>query len=290
MSILDCEMSEAKSGTKTEPDVLHYSNYRTYLQDHYEFKKAEQPFFSHRFFAQKAGISSPNYLKLVMDGKRNLTKKTLLKFAAALGLKGMRAEFFENLVFFNQTTSLPERNIYYGNILRVRAKAGLRKLDEAQFQLFSDWRHIVVRELAAAKGFRPDAKWIAKKLGKVISEKEAEESLKLLSILGLLKRTANGFMQTDINITTSDEVRSLLVKNYHHQMIRMGATALDNLPASQRDISSITIPIHAKDFTKIKEQIQLMRKELLNMGAEQGAGEDVIQVNIQLFPLTGFSG
>ena len=84
------------SESKTEPDVLHYSNYRTFLQDYYEFKKAEQPVFSHRYFAQKAGITSPNYLKLVMDGKRNLTKKTLLKFAAALGLKGMRAEFFEN--------------------------------------------------------------------------------------------------------------------------------------------------------------------------------------------------
>ncbi|MEO6094629.1 MAG: TIGR02147 family protein [Fibrobacteria bacterium] len=279
-------MSEAKS----EPNVLQYSNYRTFLQDHYEFKKAQQAVFSHRYFARKAGLSSPNYLKLVMDGQRNLTKKTLLKFITALGLEGMRAEFFENLVFFNQATSLSERNIYYANILRVRAKSGLRKLDEAQFQLFSDWRYVVVRELAAAKGFRPEAKWIAKKLGRVISEKEAEESLKLLSILGLLKRTANGLMQTDINITTSDEVRSLLVKNYHHQMIRMGATALDNLPAAQRDISSITIPIHAKDFPKIKEQIQLMRKELLNMGAEQGAGEDVIQVNIQLFPLTGFAG
>lgn len=278
------------SPQKPEPDVLHYSNYRTYLQDYYEFKKAEQPAFSHRYFAQKAGLTSPNYLKLVMDGQRNLTKKTLVKFMAALGLKGKRAEFFENLVFFNQADSLPERNLYYGNILRVRAKAGLRRLDEEQFQLFSDWRNIVVRELAAVKGFRPDARWIVKKLGGSITEKEAEDSLKLLSSMGLLKKTANGFAQADSNITTSDEVRSLLVKNYHHQMIRMGDAALDNLPAAQRDISSITIPIHAKDFSRIKEQIQLMRKELLNLGAEPGAGEEVIQVNIQLFPLTGLAG
>jgi uncharacterized protein (TIGR02147 family) len=275
---------------KNEPEVLHYSNYRTYLQDFYDFKKAEQPIFSHRYFAQKAGLTSPNYLKLVMDGKRNLTKKSLVKFMAALGLKGKRAEFFENLVFFNQAESLPERNLYYANILRVRAKAGIRKMDEAQFQLFSDWRHIVVRELAAAKGFRPDARWIAKKLGGSITEKEAEDSLKLLATLGLLKRTANGFAQADSNITTSDEVRSLLVKNYHRQMIQMAAAALDDLPAARRDISSITIPIHPKDFPKLKEQIQLMRKELLNLGAEAGAGEEVVQVNIQLFPLTGLAG
>jgi uncharacterized protein (TIGR02147 family) len=272
---------------KAEPEILQYSNFRTYLRDFYEHKKAGQPGFSHRAFTLKAGISSPNYLKLVMDGKRNLTKKTLVKFLAALGLKGKRAEFFENLVFFNQSTSLPERNLYYANILRVRAKAGLKTLDEAQFQLFSDWRHIVIRELAAVKGFRPDARWIAGKLGKSVTEKEAEESLKLLASLGLLKRTANGFAQADANITTSDEVRSLLVKNFHRQMIRRAEAALDTVPASLRDISSITIPVHAGDLPKLKEQIRLMRKELLNLGAEPGKGEDVIQVNIQLFPLTG---
>lgn len=274
------------SHTKNEPDVLHYSNYRTYLADYYGFKKAESPIFSHRYFARKAGVSSPNYLKLVMDGQRNLTKKSLVKFAAALGLKGLRAEFFENLVFFNQAKATSDRNVFYGNILRTRAKAGLRKLDEAQFQLYSHWRHIAVRELAAVKGFRADASWVAKRLGQAVTEKEAEESLNLLGRLGLLKKTANGFAQSDVNITTSDEVRSLLVKNYHHQMIGMAATALDNLPAAQRDVSSITIPIRTRDFAKLKEQIQLMRKELLNLAADAGAGEDVVQVNIQIFPLT----
>jgi len=36
----------------------------------------------------------------------------------------------------------------------------------------------------------------------------------------------------------------------------------------------------------VKEHIQLMRKELLNLAAGPGTGEDVVQVNIQLFPLT----
>lgn len=274
------------SDAKIEPDVLQYSNYRTYLADYYEFKKAQSPVFSHRYFALKAGLSSPNYLKLVMDGKRNLTKKSLMKFATALGLKGIRAEFFENLVFFNQTDALSERNAYYGNILRTRAKAGLKKLDGEQFRLFSSWRHIAVRELASTKGFRSDPRWVAKKLGQGVTEKQAEESLQLLAALGLLRKTANGFMQSELNITTSDEVRSLLVKNYHHEMIRFADAALDGMPASRRDISSITIPILAKDFGKVKEHIQLMRKELLNLAAVPGSGEDVVQVNIQLFPLT----
>ncbi|MDQ3003058.1 MAG: TIGR02147 family protein [Fibrobacterota bacterium] len=273
--------------SKFEPDVLHYSNYRTYLRDVYEFRKSKQPAFSHRYFAQKAGITSPNYLKLVMDGKRNLTKKSLVKFQSALGLKGKKAEFLENLVFFNQASTVSERNIYYEKILKVRARAGLRKLDESQYQLFSDWRHLVIRELAALKGFRPDPRWIIRKLGKGITEKQVEESLALLSEMGLLKRTANGVTQSDINITTSDEVRSLLVKNYHRQMLQKASSVLDVLPASQRDISTITIPIHLHDFSKVKEQIQLMRKEILNLAADPGEGGQVVQVNIQFFPLTG---
>lgn len=275
------------SPSKVDPDVLLYSNYRTFLRDLYEFRKSQQTSFSHRYFAQKAGIGSPNYLKLVMDGKRNLTKKSLVKFQTALGLKGRKAEFFENLVFFNQATTVSERNIYYENILKVRARSGLRKLEESQFQLFTDWRHIVIRELVALKGFRPNSQWILRRLGKGITVKQVEESLALLSEMGLLKRTANGVAQSDVNITTSDEVRSLLVKNYHRQMMQKALTVLDTLPSSQRDISTITIPIHARDFLKIKEHIQLMRKEILNLSADPGEGGDVVHINIQLFPLTG---
>ncbi len=275
------------SPSTVEPDVLHYSDYRTFLRDLYDFRKSRQPSFSYRYFAQKAGIGSPNYLKLVMDGERNLTKKSLVKFQSALGLKSRRAEFFENLVFFNQATTISERNIYYENILKVRTRSGLRKLEENQFQLFTDWRHIVIREMVALKGFRPDPHWILRKLGKGFTVKQIEESLALLSNMGLLKRTANGVAQSDVNITTSDEVRSLLIKNYHRQMMQKALTVLDTLPASQRDISSITIPIHARDFIKVKELIQLMRKELLNLGADSGEGGEVVHINIQLFPLTG---
>ena len=62
---------------KTEPDVLHYSNYRTFLADYYEFKKSESPDLLPPLFREEGGITSPNYLKLVMDGQRNLTKKSL---------------------------------------------------------------------------------------------------------------------------------------------------------------------------------------------------------------------
>ena len=272
-----------------DPDVFQYSNFRTFLRDIYDHRKEHQPAFSHRFFSQQAGLTSPNYLKLVMDGKRNLSKKSLVKFQSALGLKGKRADFFENLVFFNQAQSLSDRNLFYANILKIRGRNGMRKLEERQFQLYSDWRHIVIREMALLKGFRAEPGWIARKIGRGVTAKQAGESLALLSALGLLKRTANSLTPSDPDITTADEVRSLLVKNYHRQMMHMAVSAMDSLPPSRRDISSVTLSINSRDFPRVKEHIQLMRKELLNMGATPGEGEDVVQMNIQLFPLTGLA-
>ena len=72
---------------KSEISVLKYIDYRLYLREYYTDRKKNQRGFSYRWFNQKAGFSSPVYLKLVMEGKRNLTKSSIAKFSLALHSK-----------------------------------------------------------------------------------------------------------------------------------------------------------------------------------------------------------
>ena len=65
---------------ETMKSIFEYIDYRRYLKDYYDFQKKTKKYFSYRFFAQKAGINSPILLKMVFDGKRNLSRKTLEKF------------------------------------------------------------------------------------------------------------------------------------------------------------------------------------------------------------------
>ena len=85
---------------------------------------------------------------------------------------------------------------------------------------------------------------------------------------------------------TDDEVQDLIVKQYHQQMLEMSRDKLSELASQDRDFSALTFSIRRKDFPNLKKQIQLMRKELLDFSADAGEGDDVVQVNIQLFPLT----
>ena len=269
-----------------EPDVLQYTNYRVYLRDYYEFKKKTVPAFSLRFFAEKAGLSSHAHLKLTIDGKRNITKNTVVKLIHGLGLDGQRAAYFESLVFFNQAQTDADKQVYYAQLLKASPRSKLHKMDAAQFRIFREWHHSAILEMVALKDFRPIPDWISKRLGGLITPEQVTESLKLLVELGLLVKTANGYRQRDPLITTDDEVQDLMVKMYHLQMLKLSADMLSALPGSQRDVSALTFSIKREDFPNLKKHLQLMRKELLDFSAKAGEGEDVVQINIQLYPLT----
>ena len=269
-----------------EPDVLQYTNYRVYLRDYYEFKKKTVPAFSLRFFAEKAGLSSHAHLKLTIDGKRNITKNTVVKLIHGLGLQNQRATYFESLVFFNQAQTDADKQVYYAQLLKASPRSKLHKMEQAQFRIFREWHHSAILEMVALKDFRPIPDWISKRLGGLVTPAQVTESLKLLVELGLLVKTANGFRQRDPLITTDDEVQNMMVKMYHLQMLKLSATMLSDLPAHQRDISALTFSIRREDFPNLKKHLQLMRKELLDFSAKAGEAEDVVQINIQLYPLT----
>ncbi|MBQ3779652.1 MAG: TIGR02147 family protein [Fibrobacter sp.] len=269
-----------------EPDVLQYTNYRVYLRDYYEFKKKTVPAFSLRFFAEKAGLSSHAHLKLTIDGKRNITKNTVVKLIHGLGLDGQRAAYFESLVFFNQAQTDADKQVYYAQLLKASPRSKLHKMEKAQFRIFREWHHSAILEMVALKDFRPIPDWISKRLGGLITPAQVTESLKLLVELGLLVKTANGYRQRDPLITTDDEVQDLMVKMYHLQMLKLSADMLSALPGPQRDVSALTFSIKREDFPNLKKHLQLMRKELLDFSAKAGEGEDVVQINIQLYPLT----
>lgn len=276
----------AEEKKPSAPDVLQYTNYRVFLHDYYTYRKATSAAFSLRFFATKAGLSSHAHLKLVMDGKRNITKNTVVKIVQGLGFTDERAQYFENLVFFNQAKTDKEKAFYYGKLVRSTPGSRLHKMDRAQFRVFTEWYHSVIREMVELVGFNPAPEWISRHLGNRISPEEAAESLRLLTTLGLLAKTANGYRQAQNLITTDDEVNDLLVKEYHRQMLSKASESLEDVPAEKRDISAVTFAIRRKDFPALKKHLQLMRKELLDFSCEAGTGEDVVQINIQLFPLT----
>jgi uncharacterized protein (TIGR02147 family) len=210
----------------------------------------------------------------------------VLKIIQGLGLEKQRAAYFESLVFFNQAQNDTEKQVYYAQLLKASPRSKLHKMDKAQFRIFREWHHSVILEMVGLKGFKPIPDLVSKRLRGLVTPSQVTESLELLLETGLLVKTANGYRQRDPLLTTDDEVQDMMVKLYHQQMLRISSNMLSSLPSAERDVSALTFSIKREDFPNLKKHIQLMRKELLDFSAKPGEGDDVVQVNIQLFPLT----
>lgn len=274
------------------PSVFEYLDYRSYLKEMFAFFKAQSRGFSFRRFSKDAGFASPNFLKLVYDGKRNLTIESILKISKAFKLSKGEAQFLEDLALFNQASNQEKKNLYYERMLRSRNYREIRSLDQDQFEYYSRWYHIPIRELVEVSDFKEDYEWIANRLNPKISPKQAEESIELLLKLKLLKREKSGKLsQSDANLTTGPEVRSLAVMNYHKEMLKQAAEALDNVDAPARDVSAITVTLSIEQLEELKKRVYQFRKSLLSwISSGEASRDQVYQMNIQIFPMTNVAG
>ena len=269
-----------------ESPIFKYLDYRLYLQDLYHVLKQEKSYFSLRYFSKAAGFSSPNYLKLVMDGDRNLSHKSVRKFCKALKLTKDEAEFFENLVFMNQSQTTEEKNYFYSKLAKNKSYLAIKGLEKDQYEYFTQWYYAVIREMVLWPEFRADPQWIADHLLPKITTKEASEAIDLLLRLGLLKRSEAGrFIQSDRSISSGETVKSLALSNFHRTMMQRAQEAIDTNNREEREISAITIAMDARKMGLIKEKVKEFRKEIHDLLAEETAPDAVYQINFQCFRL-----
>ena len=97
-------------------------DYRAYLVDFYAEKKADNPRYSYQVLADKAGFKDKSCIYSVVKGRRPLSTQGAFKVSQALKLGRIEAEYFENLVLFNQATTLNEQNHYFDRLCQVKTR------------------------------------------------------------------------------------------------------------------------------------------------------------------------
>jgi len=243
--------------------------------------------YSYRCFAKLAGFSSPNFLQLVINGARNLTSASIAQVAKGFKLKKPEREFFEILVFMNQAANHSEKDRYYRKMISLKAQGSSKKLETAQYEYFSKWYFPVLRELVVFGDKQQTPEQLAGCLIPAVTVKEVETALTRLTDLGLIRKNDAGrWEQSNQIITTGPEVKSLLIANFHREMIAKGEQAINRFPASERDITALTFSIKQSKVLELKQKIAEFRQEMLKEFAGDEDTDQVIQINIQAFPLT----
>ncbi|MBN1575648.1 MAG: TIGR02147 family protein [Chitinispirillaceae bacterium] len=265
--------------------VKEYLEYRDFLRDFHAEKKSENSFYSLRYMGGKVSVD-PSHLVKIFQRQRHIGNSLIEIFIKHCGLSGSDAEYFATLVRFNKAKSDRDSRMYYEKLLVLKG-AGARSLEKSQYEFYTKWYFSAILTLLDFYPVIDDYAALAAKVSPPITEAKAKKSVALLQKLGLIRRTDQGTWQlTHKIITTGDHCRSIAVKAFQEETIRLAIEALHRHPPEKRNISTVTITVAEQNLDRINEIIAQFRENLLQLARDETHPDKVYQLNIQFFPLT----
>ncbi len=272
--------------------IFEYLDYREFLRDYYQSKKAKNPAFSLRAFSDKIGFKAKDFISRVMQGNKNLSAQSIQKISTGLKFGKRESAFFEDLVWFNQSETMEEKNRWFEKMQNelkiVRFAEGQHQLAFYQYQVYSHWRHLVIRSLIGMYGFQGDFEKLAKSVHPKISVEEAKESVELLEKCNLIQQKEDGSYElVNKDITTGDRTSRIALRGFHQRCLALGAESIDRDPPNTRNISGLTLGISQEGYEKIVERLSAFRKEIAQIADEDKCADKVYQMQLLLFPIGG---
>ncbi|HEX3019715.1 MAG TPA: TIGR02147 family protein [Chitinispirillaceae bacterium] len=271
--------------------IEHYDNYRDFLSDWFEDRKARFQFFSNRYFCQKAGIKSPSLFSEVVKGSRNLTDKTIPLFIKGLGLTDSDAAFFTVLVHLNQAQDPKERDVYTTELKKFRDKVHKEVIPAEHYEYYSRWYNPVLRELACLIKWNEDYRFLASCVNPTLKESQARESVMMLLRLGFIEKDGQGnYRQSTPVITSGNHVHASGVRSLNKAFAEMASEAVEKHSPDKRYISSMTIGISQNAYKQIEQEFEEFKDRIRRIVNDDKDSDRVYNVNLHLFPLSDNPG
>jgi uncharacterized protein (TIGR02147 family) len=266
-------------------NIYNFSDYRDFLKDRYRQLKEADPLFSFRFFSKQAGFGSPNYLKLVMDGKRNLSAEAIGKFAKGLRLDNHESEYFRYMVEYNQCENVHKKKVYEAKLLYLRELFKVKTLIPELYDYYHEWYHAAIREVVKKGKVKNEPGVIGQSLVPAISDDEARNSINLLIKLNFVSEGPDGCLISTENTEVDSTSAAMAQKIYYEQMAELAAQSLYTQGPETQDFESITLSLPQNKVGELRVKI---RELMVSLGASSthNAGDSVYQLNVQLFALT----
>ncbi|WP_413576197.1 TIGR02147 family protein [Bdellovibrio sp. HCB290] len=288
---------EISNTSLVSPALSDYMSYREYLADFYQYKrkasKGSLRQYNYAVFSAAANIKSPNYLKMIIEGKRNLSEDMIGKFGKALGFNKEQTEEFRLLVNFTQATDPADRNVFLKKMSehRVGVKLKSGEIDRKSFEKVPNWVAWIVYAMVDQDGVTFDTASLKNLLRGKASEDEIENSLQALIASGELRRDEKtGEIKKARSLTESPEdIPVALVRKLQSQLMYLGLESIYQDQPTDREFGTLTMSLTKTEFEEIKFKLRQMRKGLNkdnSIARMKTKGERVYQLNIQLFPVT----
>src|SRR5690606_33244706 len=131
---------------------------------------------------------------------------------------------------------------------------------------------------------------LGRKLNPAVPASQVKKAVALLEKLGMIAKDRDGYYRQTVALVSTDDLgASLHVENFQVETMRLGIEALERHPPADRDISTLTATLSQESLAKVKAAFKELRNCVMILAAQDQNVDRVIQLTIQLFPLTRYS-
>lgn len=286
-----------QAATAEPPEISNYMDYRKFLADFYIYRRRltqrDLRPYSYGMFAAAANIKSPHYLKLIIDGRRNLSEDMIAKFARALGFKSEAFGEFRLLVLYGQATDPATRNYWLKELNEFRVERKLRsgEIDPRQWEKLPNWVGWILYALLDQKSVDFDVEKLKQTLRGKASGDEIESALRTLQAMGvaIFDEATKTWSKTNKPVEAPDDIPVALVRKLQSQLMYLGLESLFQDAANEREFGSLTMALTHQEFEDLRFQLRKVRKQVHKdntIARMNSRGDRVYQLNLQLFPVS----
>ena len=270
-------------------NIYDYLDYREFVSDRVDHIRDTNPNFSYRYFNKKSGFKSPNHLKQIIDGGKNLGRKGMYGICKGLGLSEKEARFFESLVHFNQAKNFEDKEKHYNELIGRYPAKHPKFLESKFYKIFTHWYYVAILELIRLENFKENAHWISRMLKPNVPVIMVRAAFGDLIEMGLIVRNESGKLErTEKMIATPEAIRDIAVKRFKHQLCNLAQASIEKDRHFDKENATLTMALSEETFKKIKKKMQDFKDEIRTL-VEECESENrtsVAHMNLQMFKLT----
>lgn len=255
-------------------EIYQIKTVADFLKVTYSKKKEKFPKFSMRQFAKKMNIP-PGRLSEIINGKRNMTFNLANQFAQVFLLTSEEKKYFNQLII-NQN--------------KLKTKKVLKRdlIDAKEFPKVNHWHYFALLCLVEIYGESYSEKNYAERMQ--LSEGKIKELLISLEQAGLIFKGENNYKVAIDSTTTSQDLTSNDILNFHLELLKEITQRLTVVPVSKRDVEALILPVSEKSLPRAKRQIRSFVnkfQERFNKELKKSSTETIkaYTLCVQLIPL-----
>ncbi|HOX53142.1 MAG TPA: TIGR02147 family protein [Fibrobacteria bacterium] len=260
------------------------TDYRIFLRDWLESRKAARPAGSLRWMAQKLAMH-PSLLSRILSQERHLSHSRVQPVCDLLGLPAAEAEYFRQLVHYAKSKGHREAQACFSRMAQLRRVSPV-PLDDVQVAYWESWVHPALRSLLACRDFRDEWADMGAYLRPRQGARKVREAMGLLERIGLVRKDDDGIWRArDHFLRDGSPAQAPMVRHFHRQAMMLAIESIEGVPKERRNLSSLTVSIPPEGYPRLVEMIEEFRARVLATVAQMRDCDRVYQMNLQLLPL-----